>query len=423
MRVPKIKVRDLVLAILFAALLSAALAVCLVLIGRPAPNLDGLETLLADRQFDVVEKRLEQYLSLHPQSLVANMLMAQVALARDDQKPRVALKHLMRIKSGDRGTRSIVLLNEGKAYSALERYDRAESSWREALRVDPRVPEAGWALLGLYYVQGRRADVHRLGMSLFAIEFDPRDRVQLLLELLRQDAQPLGFDSTVKTFEPVVRANSADLYSSIALGLALIRNSRFEDGLSLLASLVEHFDTNVDAWNALLLGLDEARRFNELGTVLARLPVRFAADPRFDRYRGTVAQDHRDWPDAANAYLKAFQADHSEPQVLYRLALALRAAGRVQEAEQFDGKSKAGKEAREQLQSLYEQANADKTLGTAPHPDLYHRLADVRERMGREDEALAWHRLVLRDNPQEPVSKEASARLEPTIQAPGIKLP
>ncbi len=53
-----------------------------------------------------------------------------------------------------------------------------------------------------------------------------------------------------------------------------------------------------------------------------------------------------------------------------------------------------------------------KDLGTSPHPDLYHRLADLRERMGRDDEALAWHRLVLRDNPEDPISKEAAARLE-----------
>jgi tetratricopeptide (TPR) repeat protein len=418
MRIPTIQVRDLVLAILLATLLAAGAAFGLASIRRPVPNLDGLDAPLANRQFDVVEKRLEEYLRFHPNSLQANMLMAQVALSRDDQKPKVALRHLNRIRTGDRGTRAIVLLNEGKAYSALERYDVAESAWKDALRIEPRVPEAGWALLGLYYVQWRRADVHRLGLTLFDSEPDPRDRVQLLLELLRQDAQPLGPDSTVKTFEPVVSANSADLYSGLALGLARIRNSRIEEGLSLLRRLVERFATNADAWDALLLGLDEARQFSELGSVLARLPTPFAADPRFDRYRGTVAQDHRDWPGAASAYLRAWQADHSEGQVLYRLALALRAAGRVREAEQFDRKVRAGQEAREQLQSVYEQANANKTLGIAPHPDLYHRLADLRERMGREDEALAWHRLVLSDNPKDPVSKEASARLLATIQAP-----
>jgi hypothetical protein len=34
----------------------------------------------------------------------------------------------------------------------------------------------------------------------------------------------------------------------------------------------------------------------------------------------------------------------------------------------------------------------------APHPELYHRLADLRERKGRPDEARAWHRLMLRND-------------------------
>ncbi len=70
------------------------------------------------------------------------------------------------------------------------------------------------------------------------------------------------------------------------------------------------------------------------------------------------------------------------------------------------------------MRALFDEANADKTLGISPHPDLYHRLADVRERMGRDDEALAWHRLVLSDNPEDSVSQEASERLQAAIQAP-----
>jgi len=418
MRIPKIQIRNLVLGVMFAALLVVGAALGFAWIRRPAPKLDGLDALLDNKRFDEVQKRLDDYLRFYPDNLQANMLMAQVALARDDQKPQVALRHLNRIKTRDRGTRALILLNEGKAYSALERYDRAEAAWKEALRVQPLVPEAGWALLGLYYVQGRRAAAHRLAMSLFASEPDPRDRVQLLLELVRQDVQELAPESTLKTFEPVVLAHPDDLYSSITLGVALIRNSRFEEGLSLLRGLVERFATNADAWDALLLGLDEASQFNDLATALARLPTMLAADSRFERYRGTVAQDRRDWPAAVIAYLRAWQTDPSDALALNRLGQALRAASRLHEAEQFDRKIRAAQKARGQMRALYEEANADKSLGIAPHPKLYHRLADLRERMGREDEAFAWHRLVLSDNPEDPVSKEASARLQATIQAP-----
>jgi hypothetical protein len=52
-----------------------------------------------------------------------------------------------------------------------------------------------------------------------------------------------------------------------------------------------------------------------------------------------------------------------------------------------------------------------KTLGLEPHPELYQRLASLRERMGRYDEARAWHRLVLRDSPGNALSLAALERL------------
>jgi hypothetical protein len=59
MRIPRMKARDLVLATVFAMLLVAVLASRLASIRRPAPSLDGLDALLANREFMVVEKQLE----------------------------------------------------------------------------------------------------------------------------------------------------------------------------------------------------------------------------------------------------------------------------------------------------------------------------------------------------------------------------
>jgi len=103
-------------------------------------------------------------------------------------------------------------------------------------------------------------------------------------------------------------------------------------------------------------------------------------------------------------------------RVLYRLSRVLRAAGRRADADRFDLMVKAAHQASERILPLYEEANAVKTLGVAPHPDLIHRLADLREQMGRYDEALAWHRLVLRDQPDEPISRHAISRLEAAIE-------
>jgi tetratricopeptide (TPR) repeat protein len=136
--------------------------------------------------------------------------MAQSALVRPDSKPDLALEHLRPVRVSRRAARAAVRLYEGKARAALGRNDLAEALWLEALRIDPMVPEAGWNLLGLYQVQGRREDAHRLAIELFGREPNPRDRAQLLLELLRQDAQPISPDSLIQTLGPIVAEHPED---------------------------------------------------------------------------------------------------------------------------------------------------------------------------------------------------------------------
>jgi hypothetical protein len=61
---------------------------------------------------------------------------------------------------------------------------------------------------------------------------------------------------------------------------------------------------------------------------------------------------------------------------------------------------------------LYYEVIEVKTLGLRPHPQLYQRQADLREKMGRYDEARAWRRLVLRDSPDNALSPAALRRLK-----------
>ena len=338
------------------------------------------------------------------------MLMAQAALARPDQKPSLAIEHLHRVRASSREALAIVRLNEGKAYSALGANHLAEDRWLEALRRDPLVPEAGWNLLGLYQVQGRREDAHRLAMTLFGREPDPHDRAQLLLELVRQDAQPISADSLISTFEELVKTHPDDPHAAIVLGRAYLRNSRPEEGLPIIRGLVERSPDNPSAWDALLVSLDESSS-EELAQCLERLPPSIAGDPRFTRHRGALSLRKHDWRQAAMWYLRAYNHDPSDGQVLYRLCQSLRAAGETGELSEYDARFHALRVAREQALPLYKEANAVATLGTAPHPDLYHRLADLREHMGRPDEAAAWHQLVLKDQPEDPLSHSAVQRL------------
>jgi tetratricopeptide (TPR) repeat protein len=400
---------------LLLLLFSVPLACGLLVVGLPwlrgSEKLAGLQPLLDAHRFDEAERRIGSFLRDHPDSPQANMLMAQVALARTDQKPELALRHLARVRPRDRATSTIVRLNEGKAFSAQGRYLQAERSWLEALRIDPLVPEAGWALLGLYYIQGRREDAHRLAMRLHASEPNPRDRVQFLLELLRQDAKSVVTETLVVTLEPIVREHPEDLHTALALGKALVRTSRPDEGIEMLRAAGSRFPENPDAWDALLTGLEESFRFDELDQALGRLPASLSAQSRFAKFRGIVAQSRKDWPAAVAAYLRARDHDPANVQVLYRLCQALRAIGRDGEIEPFERRRRSLELAREQALRVYEEADAVKSLEAKGHERRYQRIADLREAMGRSDEALAWHRLVLEHEPEDATSRAAVGRL------------
>ena len=84
--------------------------------------------------------------------------MAEIALARPAPDPRQALVWLDRIHPSSGSLAAWALLDQGKAYYLLSRYDRSEACWKEALRQDPSVVEAGRRLLDLFILQGT---VHR----------------------------------------------------------------------------------------------------------------------------------------------------------------------------------------------------------------------------------------------------------------------
>ena len=136
-----------------------------------------------------------------------------------------------------------------------------------------------------------------------------------------------------------------------------------------------------------------------------------------------VAQHSQDLPRAVRAYRRAFAFEPYNQGVIYRFRAVLGQAGETAEFQRINRYYNDFKDAFlqmrgnyfetadrtedpklcekdfKQTRGAYFEVRAIKTLGVKPHPELYQRLADLREKMGRIDEARAWHRLVLRDSP------------------------
>ena len=273
-------------------------------------------------------------------------------------------------------------------------------------------------------------------MQLHEIETDPRDRVRILLEMCRLDIEVPDPVSQVELFEPLVRQHPEHLPLNIMLGLALIRVNRSEEGLKLLEDSLKRNPRSADAWDARLSGLYLASEPDKLFQEFSQLPKELAADPRFAKHQGVIAQNSRDWAQAVHAYNRAFEFEPYNWGVCYRLCFVLRQAGETAEFERVNHLHENYKAAyREMRGSYFERFEPDeassfpghdfnqqrgayyetitiKSLGSFPHPELYQRLADLREKMGRIDEARAWHRLVLRDSANNVLSLAALERLK-----------
>ncbi len=284
--------------------------------------------------------------------------------------------------------------------------------------------------------EGRTEEAHRLGMRIHESEPDPVDRVKILLEVARIDIEKVAPGSQVQLFEPLAREHPENLPLDLSAGLALVHDSRGESGVELLEGALRGHPDSAEAWDAWMTGLFDAAQFDRFSEEFARLPKAIAADPRFAKHEGKLAQNARDWPRAVRAYRRALTLDPSDQAILYRFWFVLRQSGQTAEFERIDRDYQSYREAYRQLRGttfdldpsamkpssnaeelgkhrgLYYEAIAMPTLGVVSQPDLYHRLADLRERMGRRDEARAWHLLVLRDRPGDAVSLAVLERLK-----------
>jgi tetratricopeptide (TPR) repeat protein len=361
---------------------------------RPQPTLSGVVERLASGHYDAVEGQLLAYLRASPQDQVARLMLARASVDRPDPKPELALEQLGGIRPPDRRWAAQVKSIEGEARFLQRRYDRAEAAWLEALQLDPKIAEVGWGLLTLYALQGREDESRRLALRLFEVEPDPHDRVQLLLQLIRHDAHAIAPGSVVHELGPVVRANPADLRSTLALGLALVHDSKIDEGLALLDRAVASHPDDPEVWDAYLTALVDAGQVEPLAGALDRLPRPLDDDARFDAARGWLAVQRRDWGTAVRAYRRAWEARPTDVTLAYRLRLALRSDGQQAELERLAPRLRAAAAAREKLRGLYDRIDSLPDLGRVPYPDLYRDVAATLEPLGRGDEARAWLRVA-----------------------------
>jgi tetratricopeptide (TPR) repeat protein len=403
----------------------------------PEQTLNRAIELLRGYRLDEAEPLLHAYLREYPDGVNGRLLMAQLALERAGSTDppgtapsRRALEHLGRIKttsatlpSGagpmapsdeprERDLAALVRLYQGKARANLAEPAAAEAAWDAALRLNPGFAEAGWLLMDLYVHQGREAEARRLGLRMAGQEADPEKRLEWLLSLAWLDTTRVAPQRVVRRFQEAVRRSPGDPHAAIALGLALIRERRDEEGLEILRRTVDRAPDDPDALAALLTGLWESQRTETLIEAVGRIPPDWAGTTAFAEPIGLATYARHDWRAAATALRRAHEAEPHRIELALLLARALRLSGEESEADRLGSRIRALRRHRDELLERYKRlfdpsdpaqsrvADDVDFSGGAPaaaqsliglhDPAPLRRFAELCDELGFADQARAW---------------------------------
>jgi len=392
----------------------------------PRPDLEPARRLIEAGNYPEAKVKLTPILAWAPRNPEVRAAMAEVLLNVDPPEPTEALRLLEGLKPASRGESAFLQVLRGRAYRLTNRPAKAEAAWRDALRLDPLVAEAGWRLIDQFYTEGRDDELRSWALRLHRREPDPTDRVRLLLEAMRPDAEPLAAAGVVAIFKEVVETDPDDRYAALAYYRALAKDGTgIDEALRGLRRIYEQHSSDPASLDGLVYGLIAAGDVDGLSATIVALPPEKASDRSLAFARGWLAEARKDDETAAREYALALIDRPSDAELLARLRGAYHRLKKDSEEAAIAARQAAVEAARVELRGikgreqeigrpgLFEEAIQRPTLGRFPDPDLYKRLANVREAMGHPDEAIAWHRLVLKHTPGDSESREALKRLEP----------
>ena len=308
-----------VLLSLAAVALAVAMAWTLWSGMRPPTSLTLAAGMAEAGRFDEAESVAREYLREKPESSEAHMLLAQIALDRPESE---AAKKARRPDPARRSPPSSISsasirtrpTSRPWSGSSAERRSIAWRGWRKprlpgsrrsgSIPRFPKPPGASWNC-----ITSRAAAnwLRPLALRMHRNEPDPRDRAQFLLELLRQDAQPLAPGSVVQWFEPVLEQNPDDFHANLAMGQNLVREGEADRGLALLERMTREHPDHPDSWDAWLTALDDSGQADLLLKAIESLPGPIGSSPRFAKHHARAAQERSQWPAAVAGYRRSLQ--------------------------------------------------------------------------------------------------------------------
>jgi len=236
----------------------------------------------------------------------------------------VLLVSVTRSISQETADRTQQLYEEAKVAEKSGRADEAIRKYEEIIKLDPTLAYAYNNLGWLYYQQGRLEDA--IKPLKHASELDPKlepPRALLGFVLFQLD----DFDGARRELKIAVQLDPTDLNVKLFLARSLVELKDLKGALEILDKLQQEDPKNTEVLYT-LGGVYSVLAYNTLLQIKAIDPNSYLIEVLLGRF----AETKQIYPDAAQHYRRAIELAPDVPDLYYRYAHALWAAGESEHA-------------------------------------------------------------------------------------------
>jgi len=285
----------------------------------------------------------------------------------------------------------------------LHRTPRGEQALLAALRLDPKSIQARRELFKLYDIQGRNAERDDQLRALSESSSLSLNELLAWCRIKRPEGETREVTTLLQRF---VAGDSDDQKSRAALARQLLRQGRLDEAEAAIAALPERSNEAI----SLRVRLDAERgdRIDEE----VKPGTQSGASAELSRLRGRHALLNRDGNAALLHFREAQELEPGDRETLMGLGQSCRLLNDEASASRWLGRVAEI----DALESLVQRVVTGRNQKDVR---LIHQIAELCEKLGRNDQAMAWYGYALGVDPLNTVSQRALYRLRQSAEGPG----